>query len=68
MLEPNALVSVEDVVADRIIGVADRALPYIARVARRKRNFEKYLQILEDCRTELHGKGPNQNLLLDMNK
>ena len=58
----------EDVVADRIMSVADRALPDIERVARLKRNFEKFLQIPEDCRAELQGKGPNQNLLLDINK
>lgn len=66
LLEPKALVAGEDAVADRLMAAVDRALPDIARAARRKRNLEKYLKILEDCRAELQGKGSNQNLLLDI--
>jgi hypothetical protein len=66
LLEPNALVAGEDAVADRLMAAVDWALPDIARASRRKRNLEKYLKILEDCRAELQGKGSNPNLLLDI--
>jgi hypothetical protein len=66
LLEPNALVAGDDVLADRLMAEVDRALPDIKRAARQKPKLNKYLKILEDCRAELQGEGRNPNLLLDI--